>query len=284
VQLSSEQTERLQRARGIPADALGIGLRSLHYAHIFEHAPAVDYFEAISENFIGTSLTPRQKLDRVRTRYPVVLHGVGLNLLGHAPLDEKYLDALCRLADEIDAPFVTDHLCWTGAHNVSHHDLLPTPYTQDLLEFAADRARHVQERLGRPFGLENLSSYVAFKSSTMSEHEFYSSVVREAGCWKLLDINNIYVSSQNHGFDPDAYLAGIDFSRVLQVHLAGHAREPNGTIVDTHDHPVANAVWALYARAWKIGGPFPTLLEWDAKIPKLPEALAELAKAKEART
>lgn len=284
VQLSKEDSDRLGRARGLPADALGLGLRTVHYAHILEHTPAVDYFEAISENYLGSALTPRQKLDRIRSRYPVVLHGVGLNLLGHAPLDETYLDALCRLADDLDAPFVTDHLCWTGAHDVGHHDLLPTPYTHDLLEFAAERAQYVQRRLGRPFGLENLSSYVAFKSSTMSEQEFYSSVVREAGCWSMLDINNIFVSSQNHGFDPDGYLAAIDFSRVLQVHLAGHAREPNGTIVDTHDQPVAEAVWALYARAWKIGGPFPTLLEWDAHIPELPAALAELTKAKEART
>ncbi|MEO7110495.1 MAG: DUF692 domain-containing protein [Polyangiaceae bacterium] len=285
---SPEQTERLTRARGIPADALGLGLRASHYPYIFEHTPDVGYFEIISENFLGSALAPRQKLERIRKNYPVVLHGVGLNLLSHAPLDEKYLDALCRLADEVDAPFVTDHLCWTGAHGVSHHDLLPTPYTQDLLEFAADRARVVQKRLGRPFGIENLSSYVSFESSTMSEHEFYAAVVRESGCWSLLDVNNIYVSSQNHVFDPDAYLASVDFSRVLHVHIAGHTREPsgtpNGTIIDTHDQHVADAVWALYARAWKIGGPFPTLLEWDAKIPTMPELLTELAKAKEART
>jgi uncharacterized protein (UPF0276 family) len=283
VKRSAEETERLARARGLPADALGVGLRSIHYPTIFEHTPDVGYFEIISENFLGTALAPRQKLARIRKNVPVVLHGVGLNLLGHAPLDEKYLDALCRLADEVDAPFVTDHLCWTGAHGVTHHDLLPTPYTQDLLEFAADRAHAVQKRLGRPFGIENLSSYVSFKSSTMTEHEFYSAVVRESGCWSLLDVNNIYVSSQNHGFDPDAYLAAADFSRVLQVHIAGHTREPDGTIVDTHDDYVDNAVWALYARAWNMGGPFPTLLEWDAKIPPLPEVLAELAKAKEAR-
>ncbi len=270
-------------ARGLPADALGLGLRLPHYGHLFEHWPEVGYFEIISENFLGPALPPRQKLDRVRGRYPIVLHGVGLNLLGHAPLDDRYLDALCRLADYVDAPFVTDHLCWTGAHGVSHHDLLPTPYRPELVEWAAERAHAVQRRLGRPFGLENLSSYVEFRSSTMTEWDFYARVVREAGCWFLLDVNNIYVSSQNHGFDPDAYLAAIDFSRVLQVHLAGHTREPNGTIVDTHDHAVSSAVWALYARTWKMGGPFPTLLEWDAKIPPMPDVLAELRKAKEVR-
>jgi uncharacterized protein (UPF0276 family) len=283
VELSPEAKHRLESARGLPADALGLGLRTPHYPYIFEHTPDIDYFEIISENFLSGALAPRQKLERIRKNYPVVLHGVGLNLLGHAPLDENYLDAVHKLADDVDAAFVTDHLCWTGAHGVTHHDLLPTPYTRDLLGFAADRASYVQKRLGRPFGIENLSSYVSFDSSTMSEHEFHAAVVRESGCWSLLDVNNIYVSSQNHGFDPDAYLAAVDFSRVLQVHVAGHTREENGTIVDTHDHHVADAVWALYARAWKIGGPFPTLLEWDASIPPLPELLAELAKAKAAR-
>jgi uncharacterized protein (UPF0276 family) len=151
----------------------------------------------------------------------------------------------------------------------------------ELVELAAERAYEVQRRLGRPFGLENLSSYVEFRGSTLTEWEFYSAVVRESGCWSLLDVNNIYVSSQNHGFDPDAYLAAIDFSRVLEVHLAGHARELDGTLVDTHDQAVASEVWALYGRAWKAGGPFPTLLEWDAKIPPMPQVLAELAKAAE---
>ena len=209
-------------------DALGLGLRLSHYAHLFEHWPAVDYFEIISENFLGQAPTARQNLDRVRERYPIVLHGVGLNLLGHAPLDEAYLDKLCRLADHVEAAFVTDHLCWTGAHGMQHHDLLPTPYVPALVEFAAERAAYVQRRLGRPFGLENLSSYVTFRESSMSEWDFYATVVREAECWFMFDLNNLYVSSVNHGFDSRAYLSAIDFSRVLQVHLAGHTREPTG--------------------------------------------------------
>jgi uncharacterized protein len=270
-------------ARAIARDACGLGLRIPHYAHLFEHWPALDYFEIISENFMGEAAPPRDKLTRVRARYPVVLHGVGLNLLGHAPLDEAYLDRVCRLADEVDAPFVTDHLCWTGTPAHSHHDLLPTPYTQGIVELAAERAAYVQKRLGRPFGLENLSSYVTFSASTMSEWEFYTAVVREAGCWYMLDINNVYVSSENHGFDPRTYLASIDYTRVLQVHLAGHSREPDGTIVDTHDRPVCDAVWQLYGDTYRAHGPFPTLLEWDERIPPMPDVLAELARAKAVR-
>src|SRR6188768_3990150 len=260
-------------------DALGLGLRIPHYDHLLAHWPEVGYFEIISENFLGDAMPARRHLDLVRERYPLVLHGVGLNLLGHAPLDSAYLDKLCWLADYVDAPFVTDHLCWTGAQGLSHHDLLPTPYVVDLIGVAAERAAAVQRQLGRPFGLENLSSYVEFRDSTMAEWEFYAAVVREAGCWFMLDVNNIYVSSQNHGFSPHAYLNAIDFTRVLQVHIAGHSRQSDGTIIDTHDHAVADEVWRLYADAWRLGGPFPTLLEWDDRIPPLPEVLAELAKA-----
>ncbi|MFO0614666.1 MAG: DUF692 domain-containing protein [Polyangiaceae bacterium] len=280
---SDEARARLDSARGLPSGALGVGLRAPHYRAVFEQSPAVDYFEIISENFLGTGAAPAARLARVSAKYPIVLHGVGLNLLGHAPLDEDYLDRLARLADTVRAPFVTDHLCWTGAGGVSHHDLLPVPYTEDLVALAAERAAYVQRRLDRPFGIENLSSYVAFCASTMPEWAFYASVVREAGCWSMFDVNNVYVSSVNHGFDPDVYLAAMDFSRVLQVHLAGHTREASGTIVDTHDKPVADEVWALYARAWALGGPFPTLLEWDDHVPPLPEVLEELAKARAVR-
>jgi uncharacterized protein (UPF0276 family) len=267
----------------IARDALGLGLRPPHYRDIFEHRPELDYFEIISDNFIGDAQPPRRNLERIRERYPVVLHGVGLNLLGHAPLDERYLDAIARLADQVEAPFVTDHLCWTGAHGVQHHDLLPAPYTEDLVAFAAERAHYVQERIGRPFGLENLSTYVELSASTMPEHLFYTRVVEQAGCWFMLDINNVYVSSENHGFDPHEYLAAVDFSRVLQVHLAGHTRLEDGTIIDTHDHPVCDAVWDLYARAYRERGPFPTLIEWDAAIPPLSELLAQLERARQVR-
>jgi uncharacterized protein (UPF0276 family) len=273
----------IAKASSLPRDALGLGLRVPYYDYLFEHWPQVGYFEIITENFLGMAAPPARNLAKVCSRYPVVLHGVGLNLLGHAPLDQRYLDDVCRLADRVDAAFVTDHVCWTGAHGVTHHDLLPMPYTSALVEFAAERAHAVQQRLGRPFGLENLSSYVEFRESTLSEPEFYAQVVRAAGCYFMLDVNNIYVSSVNHGFDPAAYLSVIDFSRVLQVHIAGHTREPSGTIVDTHDHPVCDEVWQLYAEAWQRGGPFPTLLEWDAEIPPMPRAIAELEHARKVR-
>jgi uncharacterized protein (UPF0276 family) len=267
----------------LPRTALGLGLRPSFYRQLFADWPAVDYFEIITENFLRPG-PPARNLERVRARYPIVLHGVSLNLLGHEPLDEAYLDEVCRLADRVDAPFVSDHLCWTGAHGVSHHDLLPVPYTAELVDLAAARAHHVQQRLGRPFGLENLSTYVALRGSEMSEQEFYARVVREAGCWAMLDVNNVYVSSVNHGFDPRAYLDAIDFGRVLQVHLAGHTRQPDGIIVDTHDHPLSDEVCALYQYAWARGGPFPTMLEWDAAIPPLADLLAELGRVREART
>lgn len=264
-------------------DALGLGLRPPHYAYIHDHKPEVGFFEIISENFLSRAPGPHSHLHRVRTHYPIVLHGVSLNLLGHDALDEAYLDQIARLADELDAPFVTDHLCWTAADGMAHHDLLPVPYTADIVDFAAERASYVQRRIGRPFGLENLSTYAEFCESTLTECEFYTRVVRDADCWFMLDVNNVYVSSQNHGFDPCSYIDAIDFSRVLQVHIAGHMRQADGLIVDTHDHPVCAEVWALYGYAWRRGGPFPTLLEWDASIPDMPVVLDQLVQAKAAR-
>jgi uncharacterized protein (UPF0276 family) len=266
----------------LASDALGLGLRSRHYRELGEPWPELDYFEIISENFLGDAEGPRYHLERVQERYPIVLHGVGLNLLGPAPPTNDYLDRVAALAERVNAPFVSDHLCWTGAHGVAHHDLLPVPHVPELMELAAERARHVQAHLGRPFGLENLSSYVELAASTLSEWDFYAGVVERAGCWFMLDINNVYVSSQNHRFSAADYLSRIDFSRVLQVHIAGHTREPNGTLIDTHDHPVADPVWQLYAHAYRKQA-FPTLLEWDDHVPPLAAALAELHRAKTER-
>jgi uncharacterized protein (UPF0276 family) len=267
----------------IPRDGLGVGLRPALMMGEGALRPPVDYFEIISENFMGPALLPRRNLQRAREHGPIVMHGVSLNLLGHEPLNMRYLDDLAVLAERIEAPFVSDHLCWTGAHGLSHHDLLPTPYTEDLIAYAAERAALVQRHLGRPFALENVSSYVQFAASTLSEWEFYRAVVDEAGVSFMLDINNIYVSSQNHEFDARVYLRHIPFDRVVQVHLAGHDRMADGAIIDTHDRRVADEVWALYREAWKMGGPFPTLLEWDDKIPEWPVLLQELEKAREVR-
>ena len=269
--------------RPLARDALGLGLRTRHYRELGEPWPELDYFEIISENFLSEAEGPRYHLDRIRERYPIVLHGVGLNLLGPEPPASEYLDRVAALAERVDAPFVSDHLCWTGSRGLSHHDLLPVPHVPELVELAAERARHVQQHLGRPFGLENLSSYVEFTASTLTEWDFYAQVVERAGCWFMLDINNIYVSSVNHQFTPTDYLSRIDLARVLQAHVAGHTREPNGTLIDTHDQPVADAVWQLYASAFR-QTPFPTLLEWDDHVPPFAETLSELQRAKAVRT
>lgn len=269
--------------RRIPRDGLGVGLRPQLMLGEGDFRPPLDYFEIISENFMGPALLPRKNLERALEHYPLVMHGVSLNLLGHEPLNMHYLDELAALAERIDAPFVSDHLCWAGAHGLSHHDLLPTPYTEDLIAYAAERAAFVQKHLARPFALENVSSYVQFEASRLSEWEFYRAVVDAAGVSFMLDINNIYVSSQNHEFDPRVYLQHIPFERVVQVHLAGHHRLADGAIIDTHDRAVADEVWALYRDAWAMGGPFPTLLEWDDMIPEWPVLLQELEKAREVR-
>jgi len=264
----------------IARDAVGVGLRPPHFQAALEATQEVDFLELVSENFLDPAGAPRRYLDSVKRHFPIVLHGVGLNLLGHAPLDERYLDALRELADFVDAPYVTDHLCWTAAHGMTHHDLLPMPYTEGLVEFAAERAAFVQERLGRPFGLENVSSYIEFTTSTLTESEFYTRVVKEASCWFMFDINNVFVSAHNHGYDPELYLDAIDFERVLQVHLAGHELTAAHGIIDTHDRAVDSAVWSLYKKAWQKGGPFPTLLEWDDKLPAFSVLTDEANKAK----
>lgn len=258
-------------------EQVGLGLRPPHYSYIHAERPAVGFYEVISENFLDPASPASDHLARIAAHTPIVLHGVTLNLLGCEPLDLAYLDRVRALAERVDAAYVTDHLCWTGAHGAMHHDLLPTPYTDELVAYAAARARTVQQHLGRPFGLENLSSYVEFVDSTMTEWEFYARVVEAAGVGFMLDVNNVYVSSENHGFDPRGYLDAIDPARVLQVHLAGHQREPSGIIVDTHDRAVCDDVLALYAYAWQRGIRAPVMIEWDANIPPMPDVLAELA-------
>jgi uncharacterized protein (UPF0276 family) len=257
----------------------GVGLRSAHFAHLERHWPDVDWFEAISENFMDSGGRPRYVLDRIAERYPVVLHGVSMSIGSVDPLDLDYLRRLKRLADAVGARWVSDHVCWTGVQGRNTHDLLPLPFTEEALAHVTRRVVTAQDVLERPLVLENPSTYVTFTASTMSEWEFLSRLAEDADCLLLLDVNNVYVSATNSDFDPSEYLARIPHQRVAQIHLAGHS--DNGThLVDTHDGPVAEPVWDLYAEAMRLTGGVPTLVEWDDKLPPFPELHAEALKAK----
>jgi hypothetical protein len=252
----------------------GIGLRSKHYERFLAGAPAVGWIEAISENFIGVGGRPLAVLEKVRRDFPVVLHGVSLSIGSVDPLDREHLAGLRELADRIEPAYVSDHLCW-GTHRGRYlHDLLPLPYTEEALEHVAGRVQKVQDALGRQILLENVSSYVAFRGSTMPEWEFVAQVAERADCGILLDINNVHVSARNHGFDSREYLAALPPDRVGQFHLAGHS--DRGTyLFDTHDAPVADAVWDLYAAAVRRFGRVPALVEWDDHVPELERLIEE---------
>ena len=257
----------------------GVGLRSVHFSHILQRWPDVDWFEIISENFMDSGGRPRHVLEQLAERYPIVMHGVSLSIGSTDPLNFDYLAKLRRLADLAHARWISDHLCWTGVAGVNSHDLLPLPLNEESLRHVADRVRIVQDYLERPLVLENPSSYVTFASSTMPECEFLARLAELTDCGLLLDVNNVYVSSINHDFDPFAYIRAIPPQRVVQFHLAGHAH--CGThIVDTHDNHVVDPVWELYRLAHQHTGGAATLLEWDAKIPEFPVVHAEVLKAK----
>lgn len=257
----------------------GLGLRPPHYRDIVDRRPAVDWFEVLSENYMVAGGKPLYYLDRIRADYPVVMHGVSLSIGSSEPLDQRYLADLKRLAARIEPRWISDHLCWTGIGGLNLHDLLPLPYTEEGIVHVADRVSRVQDYLGQQILLENVSSYVSWQASTLSEWDFLTAVAERADCLVLLDVNNIYVSSRNHGFDPQAFLAGIPVERVRQIHLAGHSR--NGELlIDTHDHPVPDPVWELYAAAVRRFGAVPTMIERDADIPPLDELLAELETAR----
>jgi uncharacterized protein len=265
---------------GHPNLGLGVGLRAVHFAHILHQQPAVDWFEIISENFMDSGGRPRYVLDQVAERYPVVMHGVSLSIGSSDPLDFDYLARLKRLVNNINARWVSDHLCWTGVAGINAHDLLPIPLNEATLAYVIDRIRIVQDYLERPLVLENPSTYVGFADSTLTEWEFLTRMAEAADCGLLLDVNNVYVSSVNHDFDPVEYLRGIPAHRVVQFHLAGHTN--CGThLIDTHDGPVINPVWELYRLAHQLTGGAATLLEWDAKIPEFGVVLAEVSKARE---
>jgi len=278
-----ERPERRGRLRlTLPRRALGLGLRTPHVDDILERWPTVDWFEAISENYIDSAGRPRAILRRIAERYPVSLHGVSLSIGSTAPLDRNYLARLKRLVDELQPVTVSDHLCWTGVGGLNSHDLLPLPLTEEALSHVAGRVLAVQDVLGRPLALENPSSYLRFTHSTLEEPVFLRALCEATGCELLLDINNVHVTCQNTGGDPALYLEAIPWDRVVQMHLAGH--EDCGThLVDTHGQPVAPEVWSLYELGWRLGGGAPTLLERDSNIPAFDECLAELRLAERHR-
>lgn len=263
----------------IARDAVGLGLRPVHLAALKERVPGLGFVEIIAENFLGRSELAREQLAEVAARLPIVAHNVSLNLLGTDALDRAYLRRLRALVERHRIPWVTDHLCFSAVHGAHLHDLLPVPLSSSLVPWAIDRIKAVQDALGVPFGVENASTYLRFVDDDLSEIAFLSQIVEGADCHLLLDINNVFVASVNHRFDPRAFLDDVPWDRVLYVHLAGHLTRPDGLRHDTHDRPVDDAVWALYREAWLRGGPFPTLLEWDEHIPPFDTALAEAMKA-----
>lgn len=257
----------------------GLGLRKEHYGDFLGRAVPVDFVEVISENFMVDGGRPRDMLRRVRERHPVALHGVSMSIGSADGLDRAYLDRLKALVDEIDPLFVSDHLSWSRFQGFSAHDLLPLPYTDEVLDMVCANIAMAQDVLGRPILVENPSSYVAFDGSTMTEWQFLDAMSRRSGCGLLLDINNIFVSATNHGFDPIAYLDGIPADRVRQVHLAGHSRGQE-LLVDTHDRAVPESVWALYDHALGRLGPVATMIERDDAIPPIDDLLGELDHAR----
>jgi uncharacterized protein (UPF0276 family) len=258
----------------------GLGLRTPHYEAVLNEPHAIDWLEVITENYLVPGGKPLHYLERIRDRFPLVMHGVSLSIGSTDAIDVDYLAAVKALAARIEPHWISDHLCWTGIDGRNLHDLLPLPYTEEALSLVVSRVGQVQETLGRQILLENVSSYLAFRASDMSEWEFLREVAQRADCAILLDINNIYVSSVNHGFDPLTYLRAMPKDRVHQFHLAGHS-DLGGHLIDTHDHPIAQPVWDLYRAAVQQFGNVPTMIERDDNIPALAELVAELQVARE---
>ncbi|MDY1548630.1 MNIO family bufferin maturase [Luteibacter sahnii] len=261
-------------------DGFGVGLRVPHYPDFLEGHPPVDFVEVISENFMVDGGRPLDVLARVRERYPVALHGVSMNIGGGDGVDRDYLRRLHRLATAIQPLWVSDHLCWTAVDGFQSHDLLPLPYTREALDVVADNVGQAQDILQRPLVLENPSTYVAFAEADMDEAEFLDRLCARTGCHLLLDVNNLYVSAANHGLDPTEGLGRLPLHHVRQVHLAGHS-VGRDRLVDTHDAPVADPVWALYARVMERLGEVAVMIERDDNLPPLPELLDEVARARD---
>jgi uncharacterized protein len=271
------------RPREAPCLGFGVGLRPKHYPEVLAHARrgelAVDWFEAISENYLVAGGRPPRVLGEVRAARPLVLHGVSLNLGSADPLDRAYLRELKGLASRFEPAWISDHLCWTGVAGENLHDLLPLPMSEEAVGWVADRIARVQDLLGRRIAVENVSSYAAFREDAMPEAEFLAAVCERADCGILLDVNNVFVSAHNHGFDAEAYLDSVPAHRVFQIHLAGHSW--SGALrIDSHDQAVCDEVWALYARAVRRLGPVSTLIEWDDQIPEWERLVQEVERAR----
>jgi uncharacterized protein (UPF0276 family) len=253
----------------------GLGLRSKHYGEFLAAPQRVDWLEILSENYMVGGGKPLAMLDALRSRYPMVMHGVSLSIGAVAGPDPAYLKRLAALVQRVQPLWVSDHLCWTGVHGRQMHDLLPLPYTEEALRTVVRNVGQVQDALGRRILLENVSSYIEYRDSAMSEWEFLRAVCDEADCLLLLDLNNIHVSAVNHGFDALEFLRAVPAERVRQIHLAGHT-DHGDHLIDTHDHPVADPVWALYRQAVQRFGDVATMIERDDRIPELSELVAEL--------
>ncbi|HYR84559.1 MAG TPA: DUF692 domain-containing protein [Terriglobia bacterium] len=264
---------------GFPNLGMGVGLRNKHFPYLIREDPAVDWFEIISENFMGNHGYARHALEQISAKRPIVMHGVSLSIGSADPLNMRYLSDLKDLADWVKPVWISDHLCWTGIHHRNTHDLLPMPLTEETLAHVGERVNQVQEYLGRPLVLENPSTYLEFKHSSLTEPEFLSRLVDITGCGILLDVNNVFVSGTNHGFDTERYLRSLPHESIVQLHIAGPT-DCGAYLVDTHDQPVPMPVWRLYDLAQRLTGGVSTLLEWDANIPEYPDLVSELMKAK----
>lgn len=263
-----------------PFLGFGLGLRTEHYQEIIEQQPKeIDWFEIISENYMIDGGKPLYFLDKIRQDYPMVMHGVSMSIGSTDALNTDYLKQLKTLIDRVEPMWFSDHLCWTGVDHKNMHDLLPLPYTEESVNHIADRISAVQDFIGRQMLIENLSSYITYTDDAMTEWEFLTAVCEKADCNILLDVNNIYVSSFNHHFDPLEYLRGVPAERVWQHHLAGHQNNGN-LIIDTHDEPIIDPVWDLYAKTAELLGPVSTMIERDANIPPLADVIAELNQAR----
>lgn len=258
-----------------PFLGFGLGLRTNHYESILQQKPNLDWLEIITENYLVPGGKPLYYLDRIREHYPLVMHGVSLSIGSTDPIDKNYLNDVKKLAERIEPAWISDHLCWTGVKNLNMHDLLPLPYTESAIQHVVSQIQQVQDFLQRKILIENVSSYLTYQQSEMPEWIFLSEIIKRADCYILLDINNIYVSAFNHGFNPEEYLSHIDSSRVYQIHLAGHSNCKD-YIIDTHDNAIIEPVWDLYASAIKRFGAVSTMIERDDNIPELSELLTEL--------